>query len=165
MKKRTTFLFSLVLLGGFSLAASVGLENALDISASGAIAQRTRAQVAAQNIANMDTTKTADGLPYRRKVVILRSNENFQRRVGGMPVMSGVTVVSVASEKDSEKKFQRVYQPNHPDADNAGFVLYPNVNLTEELLELSEISGAFENNVVVFNNTKAMMQASLELAQ
>jgi flagellar basal-body rod protein FlgC len=146
--------------------AAVGLENALDISASGAIAQRTKAQVAAENIANMDTTKTADGLPYRRKVAVLRPAENFRARGrAGQPVMNGVAVVSVGPEKDAEKKFQRVYQPNHPDADESGFVLYPNVNITEELVELSEISGAFENNVVVFNNTKAMMQASLELAQ
>jgi flagellar basal-body rod protein FlgC len=146
--------------------AAVGLENALDISASGAMAQRTKAQVAAENIANLDTTKTADGLPYRRKVVILRPAENFRARGrAGQPVMNGVSVVSVGPEKNAEKKFQRVYQPNHPDADESGFVLYPNVNITEELVELSEISGAFENNVVVFNNTKAMMQASLELAQ
>ncbi|MDR1114514.1 MAG: flagellar basal body rod protein FlgC [Candidatus Margulisbacteria bacterium] len=146
--------------------AAVGLENALDISASGATAQRIKAQVAAENIANMDTTKTSDGLPYRRKVVILRPAENFKSRGrAGQPVMNGVSVVSVGPEKDAEKKFRRIYQPNHPDADESGFVLYPNVNITEELIQLSEISAAFENNVVVFNNTKAMMQASLELAQ
>ena len=162
--------FKFIILGGllaaWGLSAGAGLENALDISASGAIAQRTRAQVAAENIANMDTTKTSDGLPYRRKVVVLRPAENFSRSGRtSRQVLNGVAVSYVGEEKNATKKFQRIYKPGHPDADENGFVLYPNVNITEELVEMSEISAAFENNVVVFNNTKAMMQASLELAQ
>ncbi|GBR75568.1 flagellar basal body rod protein FlgC [Candidatus Termititenax persephonae] len=156
------------LLGWLALGwgAGAGLENALDISASGVVAQRTRAEVAAENIANMDTTKTSDGLPYRRKVIQLRPAENFSRSGRTTrQVLNGVAIAYVGAEPDAEKKFQRIYKPGHPDADENGFVLYPNVNITEELVELSEISGAFENNVVVFNNTKAMMQASLELAQ
>ena len=80
-------------------------------------------------------------------------------------VLNGVRVVSVGPEANAEKNFQRVYKPGHPDADSAGYVRYPNIDLAAELGELSEVGGAFENNVVVFNNTKAMMQASLELAQ
>jgi flagellar basal-body rod protein FlgC len=147
-------------------APKAGLENALDISASGAIAQRVRAQVIADNIANIDTTKTSDGLPYRRKVVVLRPAENFSRSARTSRMMlQGVQVASVGPEPDAEQKFQQVYKPGHPDANSSGFVYYPNIDLAAELVELSEVGGAFENNVVVFNNTKAMMQASLELAQ
>ena len=161
---KLAFLFGALV--ALSWSAGAGLENALDISASGAIAQRTRAQVSAENIANMDTTKTSDGLPYRRKVVMLRPAENFSRSGNARrQVLNGVAVSYVGAEPQAEKKFQRVYKPGHPDADENGFVLYPNINITEELVQLSEISAAFENNVVVFNNTKAMMQASLELAQ
>ena len=147
-------------------ANSAGLENALDISASGAGAQRVKAQVIADNIANIDTTKTSDGLPYRRKVVTFKTAEDFSRRARANRMMlKGVQVVSVESEKGAENNFRRVYKPDHPDADAAGFVYYPNIDLASELVELSEAGSAFENNVVVFNNTKAMMQASLELAQ
>ena len=147
-------------------AASAGLENALDVSASGANAQRVKAQVIADNIANIDTTKTQDGLPYRRKIVNIKTSEDFSRRARTNRMMlKGVQVVSVEAEPNAEKNFQRVYKPGHPDADASGFVYYPNIDLARELVELSEAAGAFENNVVVFNNTKAMMQASLELAQ
>ncbi len=155
------------LLSGFVLAASgAGLENALDISASGATAQRIKAQIIAENIANMDTTKTADGLPYRRKIVVMRPEEDFSNsgRTARM-MLKGVRVVAVEAEPKAEHKFQRVFKPDHPDADARGFVNYPNIDLAGELVELSEVGSAFENNVVVFNNTKAMMQASLELAQ
>ena len=155
------------LLSGFALAASgAGLENALDISASGATAQRIKAQIIAENIANMDTTKTADGLPYRRKIVVMRPAEDFSSsgRAARM-MLKGVRVVAVEAEPKAEHKFQRVFKPDHPDADARGFVNYPNIDLAGELVELSEVGSAFENNVVVFNNTKAMMQASLELAQ
>ena len=162
-KLAVLFLF---LWGAVLAASGAGLENALDISASGAIAQRTKAQIIAENIANMDTTKTADGLPYRRKIAVMRPAEDFTRsgRTSRM-MLKGVQVVAVEAEPKAEQKFQRVFKPDHPDADARGFVNYPNIDLASELVELSEVGGAFENNVVVFNNTKAMMQASLELAQ
>ena len=68
-------------------------------------------------------------------------------------------------KKMRRRIFQRVYSPYHPQADAQGFVSYPNVDLAQELVELTEANGSFENNVVAFNNTKAMMKASLELAQ
>jgi flagellar basal-body rod protein FlgC len=164
MKK---FSLLVILLCGAALAASgAGLENALDISASGATAQRVKAQIIAENIANIDTTKTADGLPYRRKIVVMRPAEDFSRAARASRMMlRGVQVTAVEAEPNAEHKFQRVFKPEHPDADARGFVSYPNIDLAGELVELSEVGGAFENNVVVFNNTKAMMQASLELAQ
>ena len=92
----------LILLTGLS-QASVGLENALDISASGAHAQRVKAQVIAENIANIDTTKTSDGLPYRRKVALIRPNEDFSRRARtSRTTLRGVRVVSVEPEKNAE---------------------------------------------------------------
>lgn len=142
-----------------------GLENALDISSSGVVAQRMRAQIIAENIANADTLKMPDGLPYRRKIVVMKPAENFGTRSTDRGLLQGVVVTDVREEKNATANFQRVYNPYHPQADAQGFVSYPNVDLTKELVELTEANGAFENNVVVFNNTKAMMKASLELAQ
>jgi flagellar basal-body rod protein FlgC len=143
-----------------------GLENALDISSSGVIAQRMRAQIIAENIANADTLQMPDGLPYRRKVVVIKPAENFSSaRSSERGLLQGVVVTKVGSEKNATANFQRVYNPHHPQADAQGFIAYPNVDLTKELVQMTEANGAFENNVVVFNNTKAMMKASLELAQ
>jgi flagellar basal-body rod protein FlgC len=142
-----------------------GLENAMDISSSGIIAQRTKAEVLAENIANIDTIKTETGLPYRKKTVIMRPAENFARKGSlDQAVLSGVVVAEI-EEKMVTENYQRVYQPDHPEADSEGFVYYPKVDLTKELVELSQTSGAFENNVVVFNTTKEMMKNSLEIGQ
>lgn len=153
----------------FPLWAAVsprGLENALDISSSGVVAQRMRAQILAENIANADTLRMPDGMPYRRKVLVMRSAENFgSARRSDRGLLQGIVVTDVQEERNATANFQRVYNPYHPQADAQGFIYYPNVDLTKELVELTEANGAFENNVVVFNNTKAMMKASLELAQ
>lgn len=143
-----------------------GLENALDISSSGVIAQRMRAQIIAENIANADTLQMPDGLPYRRKIVVIKPAESFSSaRNSERGLLQGVVVTKVGAEKNATANFQRIYNPHHPQADAQGFIAYPNVDLTKELVQMTEANGAFENNVVVFNNTKAMMKASLELAQ
>lgn len=150
----------------FAAVSPRGLENALDISSSGVIAQRMRAQIIAENIANADTLKMPDGQPYRRQILVMQPAENFgSTRRSDRGLLQGVVVTTVQAEKNATANFQRVYNPYHPQADAQGFVSYPNVDLTKELVELTVANGSFENNVVVFNNTKAMMKASLELAQ
>lgn len=162
-------LFCILLIVLCPLAAAVsprGLENALDISSSGVIAQRMRAQIVAENIANADTLKMPDGLPYRRRVLIMHPAENFgSGRSSDRGLLQGVVVTTIKNERNATANFQRVYNPHHPQADAQGFVAYPNIDMAKELVEMTEANGAFENNVVVFNNTKAMMKASLELAQ
>lgn len=107
-----------------------------------------------------------DGQPYRRKILVIQPAENFgSAQNSDRGLLQGVVVTKVRAEKNATANFQRVYNPHHPQADAQGFVAYPNVDLTKELVEMTEANGAFENNVVVFNNTKAMMKASLELAQ
>jgi flagellar basal-body rod protein FlgC len=159
-------IIGIVLVPLFATVSPRGLENALDISSSGVIAQRMRAQIIAENIANADTLKMPDGLPYRRQVLVMQPAESFgSTRRSDRGLLQGVVVTAIQPEKNSTVNFQRVYNPYHPQADAQGFVSYPNVDLTKELVELTLANGEFENNVVAFNNTKAMMKASLELAQ
>lgn len=139
-----------------------GLDNALDISRSGVIAQRTKMNIIAENIANIDTTKTETGLPYRRKQAVLRQVEYFYRNYR-KNMLGGVAVDQI--KEDTRNPFKKVYDPNHPDADKAGFVYYPNIDLTKELIQLSNTNGSYEANVVVFNTTKQMMQSSLEIGR
>ncbi len=139
-----------------------GLENALDISTSGVIAQNKKVQVIAQNIANIDSVKTDSGTPYNRKVVILKPAEYFSGGDINRNILNGVKVDSVQEVKG---KYNKVYDPNHPQADKNGYVYYPNVDMTKELLEMTRASDAFETNVIVFNTTKGMMQSSLEIGK
>ena len=139
-----------------------GLDNALDISRSGVVAQKTKMNIIAENIANVDTTKTETGLPYRRKQAVMRQVEYFYRNYR-RNLLGGVEVARIS--EDTSTSFKRVFDPSHPDADASGFVYYPNVDLTREMVELSRTNGSYEANVVVFNTTKQMMQTSLEIGQ
>lgn len=147
----------------FAATTPGGLENALDISTSGIIAETTRMQVIAENVANVDTVRTEKGLPYRKKTVIMRPVEYFSPSNIQRNVLNGVRVTNIVEEKFISSN--RVYDPSHPDADNEGYIYYPNIDLTQQLVEMTESSGAFEANLTVYNTTKAMMQSSLEIGK
>ncbi len=127
--------------------------DSFDISASGLAAQRARLNVIAANLANMETTRTDEGGPYRRRQVVFASR-------GGNP--GGVEVAGVAADP---REPRRVYQPGHPDADPQGFVAYPNVNLAEEMVDLVSATRSYQANAAAFNAAKAMVQHTLELGR
>jgi flagellar basal-body rod protein FlgC len=153
-----------LLSSGLAKVSPRGLENAMDISSTGIIAQRTKAEVLAENIANIDTIKTESGMPYRKKTVVMRSMGSLNQRNAAQGAVLGGVAVQI-TEDTATGNYMRIYQPDHPEADSEGFVYYPKVDLTKELVELSKTSGAFENNVVVFNTSKEMMKSSLEIGQ
>ncbi|HLU24472.1 MAG TPA: flagellar basal body rod protein FlgC [Longimicrobiales bacterium] len=147
------------------------LFRGLAIAASGLSAQRRRIETAAENIANAETTRTPDGGPYRRKVVELAPKpfEEVQVAVAGRAPRiappgpreaGGVEVVGIA-EDPTEGPL--VYDPGHPDADEAGYVRYPNVRQTDELITLMEARRAYEANATVFQAVKSMLRRALEI--
>jgi flagellar basal-body rod protein FlgC len=141
-----------------------GLDNAMDIAVSGMIVNRSLIQLSAQNIANVDTTRTPGGKgPYARKIAVLRSRGVTNK--GGVPDVSGLHGVELAEVRDDHGNFSKVYDPRHPDATADGFVMYPNVDLASELVKMGSIQSAFETNSIVFNNTKQMMQTMLEIGR
>ena len=142
--------------------------RSLRIAASGLRAQRVRIDVTAENIANAETTRGLDGTPYRRKTVQLRqagSPAVLLRRTEGEapgfdPFLGGVEVAGV-SEEDSLGQF--VYDPGHPDADDTGYVLMPNVSLTDEMVNMMEARRMFEANASVFEAVKSMLRRATQL--
>ncbi|MFC1517670.1 flagellar basal body rod protein FlgC [Candidatus Margulisiibacteriota bacterium] len=167
MRKLISSAIVLIMLGSMALAVGPGLDNALEISTSALTAQKIKMNVIANNIANVDTTETADGGPYRKQKVLIQAREFLRgrgvRRQGIGGILGGVQVVSIVEDK--ETPLTKVYDPAHPNANKNGFVYYPNVNMTEELVDMTQSSGAFETNVIVFNATKQMMQTALELGR
>ena len=146
----------------------MGLFQAFNISASGMTAERFRIDTIAQNVANINTTRTEDGTPYRRKVVTFAERsltpfskyyENQRARAVG----NGVKVVSVT--EDTETEFVMEYDPTHPDADENGYVSYPNVNTVTEMTNLIDATRAYEANTTAFNASKSMVQAALKIGQ
>lgn len=143
--------------------------SAFNINASGLTAQRYRQDVISENLANSNTTRTADGTPYRRKVVTFQEKggqTSFSRVLGEAAYSHGYTGQGVKVSgvyEDMETDMKMVYDPSHPDADENGYVTYPNVNVITEMTDLIDASRAYEANATAFNASKSMALKGLEL--
>jgi len=131
------------------------LFTAMDISASGMTAQRTRMNVISSNIANAHTTRTDEGGPYRRRDVIFRENPFANQ-------LSAVTVEGIVNDPTPGKK---VYDPSSPDADDQGYVTNPNVNLMEEMVNMIGATQAFEANTTAVKTQKDMALKALQIGR
>lgn len=130
--------------------------DTLNISASALLAQRARMDTIVGNVANIDVTRNeaGDAVPYRRRFVVLAPGQDGNAQLPGVHVQS---IVADASP------FRKVNEPGHPDADAEGNVLYPNVDLAIEQVDMIEASRAYEANVTMMETVKAMLNASLRL--
>lgn len=140
--------------------------SAMNISATGMTAQRTRLDVISQNIANVNTTRDADGNVYKRKSVIFEEKNyvSFDDTLINATGNLGKGVkISEIFEDDSEGRM--VYDPSHPDADENGYVTYPNVNTVTEMTDMIDASRSYEANVTAFNASKNMELKALEIGK
>ncbi len=142
----------------------MGLNRAMDISISGIEAQRLTMELIASNLANINTTRTVYGGPYRRRVpIIAEKSLSFAEELSkaeGKLVGGGVEVLDVVQDASP---FQKVYKPGHPDADAQGFVSLPNVDLSTEMVDMMYTQRLYEANITAFNASKKMMQDTLQL--
>jgi len=136
----------------------------MDISGSALTAQRLRMDVIAENIANAQTTRTANGEPYRRKYVLMSESEGTfsQHLDGAMAAGNGVKVTRIAED---ESPLTPVYNPSHPDADENGYVNMPNVNTVTEMIDMMSATRSYEANVTAINAFKNMAFKSLEIGK
>jgi len=146
----------------------MGMFDGLEISASGLTAERMRMDVVAQNLANAQTTRGADGQPYRRQEVVLQERtptSGFGAALAG--AMGGRTGspggVQVAQIAKDHPPLKRVYDPGHPDADADGYVQMPNVDSVSEMVDLISAQRAYEANVTAMQAAKQMFSKTLEL--
>lgn len=147
------------------------LFGAFDVTASGLTAQRYRMDVIAENIANVDTTRTPDGNPYRRKTVVFEekgngaSFANVLANASGKYTGKGVHGVKVIGTfEDTVTDMKMVYDPAHPDADENGYVTYPNVEIVTEMTNMIDASRSYEANATAFAASKSMAMKGLEMA-
>lgn len=163
----------------------MALFTAFDITATGLTAERYRMDTIAENIANANTTRTADGTPYRRKVVVFETQETQQDRRSFGHVLSEVVGTGRAQlnhdrnivsddligygvkipkiSEDEETPMNMVYDPSHPDADENGYVTYPNVNTITEMTNLIDANRAYEANATAFQASKSMATTGLSI--
>lgn len=141
----------------------------MNVCATGMTAQRLRMDTISQNIANVNTTKTADGGPYRRKTVVfeeISARESFNKMLNGyLKDYSTIGGVKVSKIVEDKSPFTTVYDPTHPDADQDGYVRMPNVNTLEEMTNLISANRSYEANVTAFNANKAMLAKALEIGK
>lgn len=131
-------------------------SSALKVSASGLSAQRTRLEVATENLANAETTRTPDGGPWRRRDVVFETH---------LEPGAEAAQVRVAEVRQSEGPGRQVYSPGHPDADAAGFVTLPDVNPIHEVANLMSASRGYEANATAAETLKAMALRALDIAR
>ncbi len=149
----------------------MSMFSAFNINASGLTSQRYRMDVISENVANANTTRTEDGTPYRRKVVTFAQKgdqTSFSRVLGNVSLYHGYSGQGVKVDgvyEDTETEMNMVYDPSHPDADENGYVTYPNVNIITEMTNLIDASRAYEANATAFNASKSMALQGLQLTQ
>ncbi len=144
--------------------------SSFDISASGLTAQRQRLDVAAENISNSETTRTANGGPYRRKMVVLQEipststsfRSRFSRLMNQSASKGGVKVTEVIED---QRDLNPVYNPDHPDANEEGYVMMPNVDLVKETVDGMSATRSYEANITAFNAMKLMAQRALDIGK
>jgi flagellar basal-body rod protein FlgC len=144
----------------------MSLFSSLSVSASGMNAQRTRAELLVENLANSETTRTPEGGPYRRKDVV------FQSEAVGSPFASvladqmsggGSTGVGISDVVVDQRDPEKRYMPGHPDAAPDGYVAYPRLNPAEEMVDLVSASRGYQANVASMTSIKEMIQRSIDL--
>jgi flagellar basal-body rod protein FlgC len=139
------------------------LFSAISVGASGMAAQRARAELLVENLANAETTRTPGGGPYRRKDAVFESSEVsspfasiFDTQIQG----TGVAVSGIVTDSSEP---ERRYMPGHPDADADGYVAFPHVNPAEDMVDLMGAARGYEANVAAISAVKDMIQRSLDL--
>jgi flagellar basal-body rod protein FlgC len=148
----------------------MGLESIFKINGSAMKAQMMRMEVHSSNIANINSTRTPEGGPYRRKQVVFEEtpikNESFEEVLrgasGNQPLGSGVEAVAVVEDPSP---FRKKFDPNHPDAGPDGFVEFPNVDIVSEIVDIQESARSYEANISVILAAKNMIAKTFEIGR
>ncbi len=141
--------------------------SSMDISSSALTAQRLRMDVVSENVANIDTTRNAEGQPYRRRYVIFqeRSNTTFSDALNTSLAGTAGSGVRVVDIREDQSDFKLQYDPDHPDANEFGYVQKPNVELAREMVDYMSATRSYEANITVLNGTKSMAMSALEIGR
>lgn len=140
--------------------------DSLDISSTGLSAQRIRMNLISSNLANINTTRTENGEPYKRKDAVFETapNSDFEEVLNDRldEALNGVKVARIVED---DRPFVEKYDPGHPDADENGYVRLPNVNMVEEMVNMISASRGFEANATAIRATKDMASAALKIGE
>ena len=138
----------------------MGVFDSFNINTSGLTLERMKLDTISTNIANVNTTRTEEGGAYQRKTVTFQ--ESLKKETSGRGTKSsGVRTTGIRSDENTKT----VYQPEHPDADENGYLELPNVNLSDEMINMMNTLRTYEANVTAFESSKMMMKKALEITK
>lgn len=143
----------------------MSIFNAMKINASGLTLERLKIDTISSNIANVNTTRTTEGGPYKRKEVLFEEMMSKSYNVATKKeerISEGVKVTQIYEDQSNLK---RVYQPEHPDADVEGYVTMPNVNLLDEMVSLMEAQRTYEANATALKASKSILNKAIEISK
>ena len=142
----------------------MSLFSAISVSATGMSAQRTRAEILAQNLANAETTRTPEGGPYRRRDVVFETaNSELTFGTALRDAETGLQGVQISEVRVDDSEAPKRYLPGHPDADKDGYVAMPKINVAEDMVDLMGAARGYQANVAAVSAVKDMIQHSIEL--
>lgn len=146
----------------------MGIFSSINISATGLTAERTRMDIISKNIANANTTRTSNGGPYRRQLAVFKEKAGtpfstyLSKQSASLLQNQGVKISAIIEDKTP---FKSVYEPGHPDADNNGYVLMPNIDVVTEMVDMITATRAYEANMTAINSAKSMALKALEIGR
>lgn len=143
----------------------MGIFDSMKINTSGLNLERLKLDTISSNITNVNTTRTADGGPYLKKEVTFEESiKSLQANLNGLPTRQSFGVRSTGIV-ENEENTKLVYEPNHPDANEEGYVEYSNVDMADEMIDMMTTMRAYDANITAMNASKAMLNQALKIAQ
>lgn len=149
----------------------MSIFSSMNISASGLTAEKTRIDVISKNMANVNTTRTSGGLPYRRQMPVFQSEEessfasHLNREIRSNKRGTETGGVRITKIVEDETPFKLKYEPGHPDADADGYVKMPNVDTVKEMVDLISAQRGYDANVTAINSSKSMLMKALDIGR
>ena len=141
--------------------------DSINISASALTAEKTRIDIINKNMASVNTTRATGGMPYRRQMVVYEENKerpfsDYLAKCSNNFNGRGVVISEIVED---ETPFKKIYEPGHPDADENGYVMMPNVEMVKEMVDMIDAQRAYEANITAMNSTKAMLMKALDIGR
>lgn len=145
----------------------MGIFNSVNISTTALTAEKTRIDIIAKNMANVNTTRSTGGMPYRRQMVVFEENKSqpFSEYLSKYNKKYNGGGVKISKIVEDDSPFKLVYEPGHPDSDENGYVKMPNVDVIKEMIDLISAQRSYDANITAINASKSMLTKALDIGR
>ena len=145
----------------------MSIFNSINMSASALTAEKTRIDIIAKNMANVNTTRSTGGMPYRRQMAVFQENKgsSFSEQLSKYKNQISGEGVKISKIVEDDSPFKSVYEPGHPDADENGYVQMPNVDTIKEMVDLISAQRSYDANITAMNSSKSMLMKALDIGR